>query len=160
MPVMIFIFKHVLTRRTPMGRKEMEEVRPPRWPHFRVKPQDLDRRGVVRHMERMTGVDGGRPVLGDGTVLDVSDVVWCTGFRQVFDWIRLPILNSDGWPVEYRGVVDAAPGLFFCGLSFQFAFSSMVFPGVGRDADYVARRIVARSAVSRAGSCRPRRTVE
>jgi putative flavoprotein involved in K+ transport len=148
MPVMIFIFKHVLTRRTPMGRKEMPEVRLHGGPHFRVKPQDLDRRGVVRHTARMTSVDGGRPVLDDGTVLDVSDVVWCTGFRQVFDWIRLPILNSDGWPVEYRGVVDAAPGLFFCGLSFQFAFSSMVFPGVGRDADFVARRIVARSAAA------------
>jgi putative flavoprotein involved in K+ transport len=145
MPVVIFIFKHVLTRRTPMGRKEMREVRLHGGPHFRVKPRDLDRRGVVRHTARMTGVVGGRPVLDDGTVLDVSNVVWCTGFRQVFDWIRLPILNDYGWPVEYRGVVDVAPGLFFCGLSFQYAFSSMVFPGVGRDADYVARRIVARS---------------
>ena len=36
-----------------------------------------------------------------------------------------------------------APGLFFCGLSFQFAFSSMVLPGIGRDAEYVARRIAA-----------------
>jgi putative flavoprotein involved in K+ transport len=42
--------------------------------------------------------------------------------------------------------VDAAPGLFFCGLSFQYAFASMLFPGIGRDADYVARQIVARSA--------------
>ena len=35
-------------------------------------------------------------------------------------------------------MVDDAPGLFFCGLSFQFAFASMVFMGVGRDADFVA----------------------
>jgi putative flavoprotein involved in K+ transport len=149
MPVVIFVFKHVLTRRTPMGRKEMREVRLHGGPHFRVKPQDLDRRGVVRHTARMTGVEDGRPVLGDGTVLDVSNVVWCTGFRQVFDWIQLPILNEDGWPVEYRGVVDAAPGLFFCGLSYQYAFASMVFPGIGRDADYVARQIVARSAAAK-----------
>jgi putative flavoprotein involved in K+ transport len=40
-----------------------------------------------------------------------------------------------------RGVVADAPGLFFCGLSFQYAFSSMVLPGVGRDADYIARLI-------------------
>ena len=40
--------------------------------------------------------------------------------------------------MEYRGVVEDAPGLYFCGLSFQFAFSSMVFMGVGRDADFVA----------------------
>jgi putative flavoprotein involved in K+ transport len=149
MPVMIFVFRHVLTRRTPMGRKEMEEVRFHGGPDFRVKPADLARRGVERHEARMTGVADGRPVLGDGTILDVGNVVWCTGFRQVFDWIRLPILDEHGWPTEYRGVVDAAPGLFFCGLSFQYAFSSMVFPGIGRDADYVARRIVARSTAGK-----------
>ena len=99
---------------------------------------------MVRNQARMTGVADGRPRLDDGTVLDVANVVWCTGFRQVFDWIHLPILDEDGWPVEYRGVVDAAPGLYFCGLSFQYAFSSMVFPGISRDADYVARQIVAR----------------
>jgi putative flavoprotein involved in K+ transport len=146
LPIAIFAFRHVLTRRTPMGRKEMWEVRLHGGPHLRVKQEDLDRQGVVRHEARMSGVDGGRPVLDDGTVLDVAAVIWCTGFRQVFDWIRLPILDEHGWPVEYRGVVDAAPGLYFCGLSFQYAFSSMVFPGVGRDADYVARQIVARSA--------------
>jgi putative flavoprotein involved in K+ transport len=144
-PVVIFAFKHVLTRRTPMGRKEMHEVRFHGGPAFRIKEDDLERRGVVRTEEYVTGMVDGRPQLGDGTVLDVTNVVWCTGFRQVYDWIRLPILNPDGWPAEYRGVVDAAPGLYFCGLSFQYAFSSMVFPGIGRDADYVARQIAARS---------------
>ncbi len=146
LPIVIFMFRHVLTRRTPMGRKEMEHARFHGGPHLRVKPQDLARRGVQRHEARMTAVEDGRPVLADGTVLEVDNVVWCTGFRQVFDWIRLPILDERGWPVEYRGVVDAAPGLFFCGLSFQYAFASMVFPGIGRDADYVARQIIARSA--------------
>jgi putative flavoprotein involved in K+ transport len=42
--------------------------------------------------------------------------------------------------------VASVPGLFFCGLSFQFAFSSMVILGVGRDAAYVADRIVERMA--------------
>ena len=146
MPVAVFAFRHVLTRRTPIGRREMHEVRSHGGPAFRIKQDDLDRRGVVRNQARMTGVADGRPRLSDGTVLDVTNVVWCTGFRQVFDWIHLPILGEDGWPVEYRGVVDAAPGLYFCGLSFQYAFSSMVFPGISRDADYVARQIVARSA--------------
>ena len=147
LPMVIFAFKHVLTRRTPMGRKEMHEVRLHGGPAFRIKQDDLDRRGVVRNQARMTGVVDGKPQLGGGPVVDVASVVWCTGFKEVFDWIRLPILDEHGWPVEYRGVVSAAPGLFFCGLSFQFAFSSMVFPGVSRDADYVARQIVSRSAV-------------
>jgi putative flavoprotein involved in K+ transport len=90
------------------------------------------------------GVHDGRPALNGGRVLDVTNVVWCTGFRQVFDWIELPIFRADGWPKEMRGVVSAAPGLFFCGLAFQYAFSSMVLPGVGRDAAYIANQIEAR----------------
>jgi putative flavoprotein involved in K+ transport len=147
LPVAVFAFKHVLTRRTPMGRKEMHEVRFHGGPAFRIKQDDLDRRGVVRNQARMTGVLDGRPQLDDSSVLAVANVVWCTGFKQVFDWIGLPILDLHGWPVEYRGVVDAAPGLYFCGLAFQYAFSSMVFPGISRDADYVARQIVGRSVI-------------
>ena len=55
-------------------------------------------------------------MLDDGTVVDAANVVWCTGFKQVFDWIDLPIFDDDGWPMEYRGVVEGTPGLFFCGL--------------------------------------------
>jgi putative flavoprotein involved in K+ transport len=145
MPVIVFMWRHVLTRRTPMGRKEMDEVRFHGGPSLRVKQADLASRGVTRNEARVTGVVGGLPELGDGTVVDATNVIWCTGFRQVFDWIDLPVFDARGWPVEYRGVVDAAPGVFFCGLSFQFAFSSMIFPGIGRDADFVAQRIMERA---------------
>lgn len=145
LPMLVFVFRHVLTRRTPMGRKEMNEVRFHGGPSLRVKRNDLAARGVERATSRVAGVSGGRPMLDGGRVLDCANVIWATGFRQVFDWIRLPILDENGWPVEYRGVADAAPGLYFCGLSFQFAFSSMLFPGVGRDAAHVARQIAARA---------------
>ena len=143
-PLIAFAWRHVVTRRTPIGRKEMVEIRHHGGPMLRVKRDDLQRRGVERVTNRVTGVSEGRPVLDDGSVVDASSVVWCTGFRQVFDWIELPVFGEDGYPREYRGVVDEVPGLFFCGLSFQYAFSSMVFLGVGRDAEYVARRIDAR----------------
>lgn len=149
LPVIVFAFRHVLTRRTPMGRKEMDEVRFHGGPALRVKRGDLAERGVQRFEARLTGARGGHPELADGTVVDATNVIWATGFQQVFDWIDLPVLDDRGWPVEYRGVVDAAPGLFFCGLSFQFAFSSMVFPGVGRDTGYVAHRIAERARSSR-----------
>lgn len=86
--------------------------------------------------DNISGVNPASPDLG---------TEGCTGFRQAFEWIGLPVIADDGWPQEYRGVVDAAPGLFFCGLSFQYAFASMVFPGIGRDAAYVADRIDARA---------------
>ena len=152
-PFLLFAWRHVLTRRTPMGRKEMHEVRHHGGPMLRVKREDLAARGVERHVERFVGVTDGRPTLADGTVLDVTNVVWATGFAQRFDWIDLPVRGEDGWPREYRGVADDIDGLYFCGLAFQYAFSSMVLPGVGRDAAYVAQRVLRRSA-------QPRRAAE
>jgi putative flavoprotein involved in K+ transport len=146
-PVLTFAWKHVLTRRTPMGRKVMDEIRHHGGPMLRVKRADLQRRGVVRNTARMAGTQNGLPLLDDGTVVDAATVVWCTGFKQAFGWIDIPVFGDDGFPEEYRGVVESVPGLFFCGLSFQYAFSSMVLLGAGRDAEYVARKIAARRAV-------------
>ncbi|HUR13862.1 MAG TPA: NAD(P)/FAD-dependent oxidoreductase [Mycobacteriales bacterium] len=145
MPVVIFVWKHVLTRRTPMGRKEMHEIRHHGGPMIRVHREDLAERGVERLTARVVGVRDGLPLLDDGTVVPATNVVWATGFRQALDWIRIPVIGDDGWPAEMRGVVDDVPGLFFCGLAFQYAFSSMVFPGIGRDAAYLADRIATRA---------------
>lgn len=143
-PVVVFLFRHVLSRRTPMGRKEMDEFRFHGGPALRVKRSDLAARGVERVPERVVGVRDGRPVLAGGRVLDVANVVWCTGFEQAFDWIDVPVFDEHGWPEEVRGVVEHAPGLFFCGLAFQSAAASMLITGACRDASYVARRIVQR----------------
>lgn len=148
-PLVVFMFSHVLSRRTPMGRKEMDEFRFHGGPALRVKRADLLARGVERVHERVVGVQDGRPVLADGRVVDVANVVWCTGFQQTFDWIDLPVLDEHGWPEELRGVVDRAPGLFFCGLSFQSAASSMLIHGARRDSAYVAKRIQQRSRTNR-----------
>jgi putative flavoprotein involved in K+ transport len=144
-PVMIFMARHVITRRTPIGRREMNEIRFHGGPMIRVKREDLEQRNVERLLSRVVGVRDGAPVLDDGRVVEATNVVWCTGFRQVFDWLDVPVIGPDGWPREYRGVVEGVPGLFFCGLSFQYAFSSMVLPGVGRDAAYLAKKIADRS---------------
>ncbi|KUG62264.1 portal protein [Kocuria rosea subsp. polaris] len=144
-PVLMFAWRHVLTRRTPIGRKVMAHARFHGAPMLRVKREDLRERGVERLTERVTGVADGLPVVGDRRV-DVQNVVWCTGFGQRFGWIHLDVFQEDGWPREFRGVVEDAPGLYFCGLSFQYSFSSMLLPGIGRDAEHVARHIARRAS--------------
>jgi putative flavoprotein involved in K+ transport len=146
-PVLLFAWRHVVTRRTPIGRKAMPHIRLPGGPMLRVKRSDLAVRGVERVTARVEQVREGLPVV-DGTPRAVANVVWATGFQQVFDWIGLPIFGDDGYPRETRGVVGEAPGLFFCGLSFQHSFSSMLITGAGRDAAYVVDRIVARQKQS------------
>ena len=142
--VMSLLARRVLTTRTPIGRRMKPEIRSHGGPLLRFKRADLEAAGVERTTARVAGARDGKPELDDGAVLDVANVVWCTGFRQDFGWIDLPITGDDGWPLEERGVVSFAPGLYFAGLAFQYAFSSMLILGAGRDAEYVAERIATR----------------
>lgn len=145
-PVIEFAFRHVLTRRTPMGRKMLETMRHHGAPQLRVKAHHLAERGVEWVEDHVDGVSPeGLPRLADGRTFDVASIVWATGFRQDHTWVDLPLTIENGWPVEYRGVVAGVPGLYFCGLAFQYAFSSGEMMGVGRDAAYLADRIAARA---------------
>jgi putative flavoprotein involved in K+ transport len=139
-----FVGHHVLTLRTPIGRKVRRKFETEGAPLIRVKPKDLVAAGIER-VPRTAGVKQGLPLLEDGRVLDVSNVIWCTGFRRDYSWIDLPVLREDGEPDHERGVVANVPGLYFVGLLFQFAATSDVLPGVARDAAYVAKRIGSRT---------------
>jgi putative flavoprotein involved in K+ transport len=140
--VLSFLARRVLTTRTPIGRKMRHEIRSHGGPLLRFKRADLAAAGVERVTARAVGIRDGLPLLDDGRVLDVANVIWCTGFKQDFSWIEMPVTGDDGWPQEERGVVASAPGLYFTGLAFQYAFSSMLILGAGRDAEYVAKQII------------------
>jgi putative flavoprotein involved in K+ transport len=140
LPLVRFAGTHVLTLGTPIGRKARPQFLSRGAPLIRTKRKDLAAAGVEL-VPRTTGVSAGRPVLEDGRLLEVANVIWCTGFRPEFGWIGLDILDDDGLPVHRRGVVPDQPGLYFVGLQFQYAATSDVLPGVGRDADYVAAQI-------------------
>jgi len=147
-PVLWFVANRVLTLDTPLGRRIGPAVRSDHGgPLVRTKPSDVLAAGVERTYSRTVGVRDGRPMLDDGRVLDVANVVWSTGFRHDFSWIHLPAFDESGYPLHRRGVVDSVPGLFFIGLPFLHAFGSMLIGGAARDAAYVAGKIAARAGV-------------
>jgi putative flavoprotein involved in K+ transport len=76
-------------------------------------------------------------------VLDVPNVIWCTGFKPDYSWIDLPLELEDGYPKQYRGAVADVPGLYFVGMIFLHSFSSMLILGAGRDAKRVVEHIAA-----------------
>jgi putative flavoprotein involved in K+ transport len=145
-PILGFLATRVLTVSTPLGRKLKPEIRSHGGPLLRVKRADLEAAGVERVYERMVGVEQGRPVLADGRVLEVENVVWCTGFRNDYGWIRFPLpLDDDGFPEQRRGAVPSVPGLYFTGLPFLHSFASMLILGADRDGKRVADHIAARA---------------
>jgi putative flavoprotein involved in K+ transport len=143
--LLFFAGSHVLTMDTPMGRKMRPHIRHGGAPLLRYRRKDLLAAGVERTLCRTVGVRDGLPLLDDGRVVDVRNVVWCTGFRPDHSWIDVPHdVGEDGYPVQYRGVVDSAPGLYFVGMLFLHSFTSMLIAGAGRDAERVAKHIAAR----------------
>ncbi len=148
-PVMRLVAGTVLTLGTPIGRRMAPKVRAHGGPLLRVRRPDLDRAGVRRFPARTVGAEDGRPRLADGTKLDVANVIWCTGFRPDYSWIELPILEEDGWPAQSRGIVASAPGLYFLGLPFLFAFASMLVVGAARDAEHVVDQVARRASSSK-----------
>lgn len=149
-PLMRFAATRVLTVSTPMGRKAKAKIRSHGGPLLRVKRAHLDAAGVERVVGRAVGVENGKPVLEDGRVVDVANVIWCTGFRNDYGWIKFPVpLDDDGFPAQERGAVPSSPGLYFVGLPFLHSFSSMLILGAERDAKRVVKDLVARSSAAR-----------
>jgi putative flavoprotein involved in K+ transport len=135
-----FVGYHVLTTSTPIGRKVRPKFVAGGPPLIRVRPKDIAAAGIKR-VGRVIGVRDGSPLLEGDRVLDVANVIWCTGFSPDFSWIHLPVFDEAGEPKHVRGVVANEPGLYFVGLIFLYAAVSDVLPGVGRDAAHIAKHI-------------------
>jgi putative flavoprotein involved in K+ transport len=151
-PAIWFLLSKVLSAGNPIGRKIRPKVLShPTAPLERVRPKELAAAGVTQ-VPRTTGVQDGYPALADGRVMTVPTVIWCTGFRPGLEWIDLPIMGDDGEPMHERGVVPGEPGLYFLGRFFQHSLISALIGGVGRDAEYIAERIVSSAAMSHTAS--------
>jgi putative flavoprotein involved in K+ transport len=92
-------------------------------------------------------VEGRTVHFGDGTAVEADNVIWATGFRSDYGWLRIPgALNEEGKPLHERGV-SPVKGLYYVGLPWQTSRNSALIGGVGKDAEAIVRRIAAGRAV-------------
>jgi putative flavoprotein involved in K+ transport len=95
------------------------------------------------------------PILNDGFAAEeileldlktagITSVIWATGFNFNFGFVKFPVFDEDGYPVQKRGVTEY-PGLYFIGLPFLQTIKSGLLFGVGDDAAYVAEHISSRT---------------
>ncbi len=110
-------------------------------PLVRVKPNDIEK-AATEWVERIVGVENGKPLTEDGRRLQVGNVIWATGYRAAFPWLDLPVFTDGGEPRHDGGIVASEPGLYFCGLHFQRAASSETVTGMPRDARRVTRHLL------------------
>lgn len=148
-----FVGHRVLTIRTPIGRKAKPILLTKAAPLIRVKPKDLVAAGAER-VGRIVGVKGGLPITDDGQVLDIDNIIWCTGYRPGLPWLDLPVIGEHGIPEQRAGISQDHPGLYFVGMEFEYSQTSETITGMPRD----ARRVVKHLTRTRPAGSRSVRT--
>ena len=103
-------------------------------------PRELKKRYGVEVRPRAVDADGRTVRFEDDSELEVDAVVWATGYRSDYSWIKLPIFDEDGRLRHRRGVTDVS-GLYFLGLTWQYTRGSALIGWVKDDAEYIAQRI-------------------
>jgi putative flavoprotein involved in K+ transport len=83
----------------------------------------------------------------DLAVENISTIIWATGYQFDYSWVRFPIFDRDGYPIQRRGVTEA-PGLYFLGQEWLHTRKSGTILGVGDDAAHIATAIAARAGVA------------
>ena len=104
-------------------------------------PRDLKRYGV-EPKPRAVAASGRTVSFADNSELGVDAVIWATGYRPHYSWIKLPITEPNGHLRHRRGVTDV-PGLYFLGLSWQHTRGSALLGWVKHDAEFIAEQIAA-----------------
>jgi putative flavoprotein involved in K+ transport len=72
-----------------------------------------------------------------------STILWSTGFTPDWSYVRVPIFDGAGYPMNRRGVTNQ-PGLYVIGLPWLWTWGSGRFLSVGQDAEYVVAQEAAR----------------
>ena len=134
-------FAHnVLTTSTPIGRKVRIKILTSGAPLISVSIDDI-KNARIEHLPRLKGTQNGLPLLEDDRIISVDTIVWATGYKPDFSWIKIDTKDNNGWPATKRGVSEGTKGLYFIGMIFQFGLTSGLVGGVGRDASYVVKHL-------------------
>ena len=104
-------------------------------------PRELERRYGVELKPRAADADGRTIQFEDGSELALEGVIWATGYRPDYSWIRLPVFD-DARLRHRRGVTDV-PGLYFLGLTWQYTRGSALIGWVRDDAEFIGEQIAA-----------------
>ena len=112
--------------------------------------------GLLARIDRSAGLGGpdlavedtfspslsGIPGVIDLAAEGYGTVVWATGYRRNYNWLKVPIIDSWGEIIHSGGVTPAA-GLYAMGLNFMRRRKSTFIDGVGPDAEELVHHIAA-----------------
>ncbi|MDG1082663.1 MAG: NAD(P)/FAD-dependent oxidoreductase [Planktotalea sp.] len=104
-------------------------------------PLDPDARAVFPEPASLTDPIDSLDFAAEG----ITTIIWATGYKQDFGWLKADAFDDKGAPIHQRGV-SKEPGLYFLGLPWQSRRGSTFLWGVWHDAKFVADQIAIQRA--------------
>ena len=104
-------------------------------------PLDPDARAVFPEPASLTDPIDSLDFAAEG----ITTIIWATGYKQDFGWLKADAFDDNGAPIHQRGV-SKEPGLYFLGLPWQSRRGSTFLWGVWHDAKFVADQIAIQRA--------------
>lgn len=101
-----------------------------------VAKNGLIRKGMLLGLEAEKAV-----FENEAPLSDIRNIVWATGFKNDYSWVKMPVFDAEGLPLQKRGKAKAQTGLYFMGIKFMYRADSSNLGGVGRDAKWIASDI-------------------
>jgi len=80
-----------------------------------------------------TRVEGAPPLGMDLTAGEIKTIVWATGYRPDYSWLKVPVLDRKGL-VRHDGGVVASQGMYLIGTQFLRRRKSSLIDGAADDA--------------------------
>ncbi len=102
--------------------------------------RQLARRHGVELVGRAVDAAGKTIRFDDGRAIEADAVIWATGYRSDYAWIRVPVLDRHGAPRHQRGVTES-PGLYFLGMKDQYSRGSSLIYWVREDASHIVDQV-------------------
>lgn len=77
----------------------------------------------------------------DVTQDGIGTVIWTSGYRPDYGWVKFPVFDDMGFPIQTDGRTNV-PGLYFMGVHWMRKGKSSILYGVAEDAEVVSTQIV------------------
>lgn len=71
---------------------------------------------------------------------NISTIIWATGFKGDFSYIKLPVFDSNGHPKHQNGISDTK-GLYFLGFPWLRSLKSALIHGIKDDAEFICEKV-------------------
>ncbi|GAC1391901.1 MAG: NAD(P)/FAD-dependent oxidoreductase [Candidatus Saccharimonadales bacterium] len=91
---------------------------------------------------KLSDCHGTRTTFEDGTHINVSNIIWATGFKADYSWVEIKdVTDRKGLPRHDKGISNIE-GLYWLGLPWQRKLNSSIINGVTQDAQYIYKHLL------------------